>query len=201
MIAGAALIGEVAPAPDPSTRSVGSARRSLQVWALLWAASTVATGCRFDLPDRDDHAGNDGSIGDDGLTADASLVRCAMTYGYSYNGHKYRLIESGSTWAQARASCEVDGGYLLKIETSAEDTNIAEAFAFGPEEVWIGLSDPSNDGGYAWTDGTALTFTNWSAPPSAGSPDCVAKNTYTTDGKWYTRNCTDSRAVMCECSP
>jgi Lectin C-type domain len=172
----------------------------------LALALALTAGCSFNAPKGGDGNGGGPDAGgpagtDAGPTPDAPPARCTMTYDFSYGGHKYRLIDSGMSWAQAKAACETDGGYLLKIETSEEDRKAEEAFAFGPAEVWMGLRDPSNDGVYVWTDGTAPSFSRWSASPSAGSPDCVVKNTYTTDGGWYTRNCTDSKAVICECGP
>jgi hypothetical protein len=154
---------------------------------------------------RPNGAGPDGGdpAGTDAATPDAPAVRCS-TYVREYNGHKYRLVEGGIPWAQAKSSCEADGGYLLKIETGAEDDQVERAFLFGPMEVWMGLSDLDNDGNYQWTDGTALaSFTNWfgGGPPNAGSPDCIVKNTYETDGRWYPRNCSDNKSVICECNP
>ena len=175
--------------------------------AAALAASLVA-GCSFSSPEGSGPDGTEpdagGPAGPDAATdPDAPAVaRCTTTYSTSYDGHKYRLIQSGMPWAQAQAACEMDGGYLLQIETDAEDNQVERAFLFGPEEVWMGLRDPGNDGIYQWMDGTAPTsFTNWGGgTPSSGSPDCVVKNTYETDGRWYPRNCTDNRSVICECN-
>lgn len=170
---------------------------------LLAAALAVVlgAGCSFHSPEGSaPNSGDpDAAVADD-AGGDAGAL-CAG-YGYSYNGHKYRLISSAGTWTQAKVSCEAGGGYLLKIETSGEDNQAANAFFGGPSEVWAGLRDVNQNGVYVWTDGTAPAFTHWSGTaPGSASPDCVVKNTYVTDGRWYTRDCTDSKAVICECVP
>lgn len=178
--------------------------RSAAMQGLLATALALAlAGCSFHAPEASSPNGGDP---DAATTADAAVdappaARCT-TYGSPYNGHKYRMVETGMPWAQARANCEADGGYLLKIETQPEDYQIETAFLAGPQEVWTGLRDVDQSGVYVWTDGTAPSFTHWNgSAPGAGSPDCVAKNTYVTDGRWYTHDCTDSRDFICECNP
>jgi hypothetical protein len=179
--------------------------------ALLAATLALAAGCSFSSPDGTGPKGAE-TEPDAGLEVDAGApqvdaapgARCAA-YTYSYQGHKYRLgsgTGSGITWAKAKESCESDGGYLLKIETSGEDQQVEDAFIGGPQEVWIGLSDLNRDGNYFWTDGTpASAFSHWNQAPAQASPDCVVKNTYTLDGRWYARDCGLGRAVICECVP
>ena len=141
----------------------------------------------------------DASTGD-AAPADGTPAGCS-TYDYSYNGHKYRLVETGLEWTQAKSNCEADGGALLKIDSASEDQQVEVTLVGGPQEVWIGLSDADNDGIYVWTDGTPPSFTNWNGAPSISSPDCVVKNTYTSDGLWYTKGCGTNKAALCECVP
>jgi hypothetical protein len=174
---------------------------------LLASTALLAAGCSFDSPGSRPSSSLEpdaGTVADALWPTDASTVSpCGAAYTYDYGFHRYRLINNGMGWAQAKSACEGDGGYLLKIETAGEDQRVEDAFFFGPQEVWIGLSDINQDGNYFWTDGTpAQEFSHWNgSPPNAGSADCVAKNTYTSDGRWYTRSCTDNRAVICECDP
>jgi lectin-like protein len=171
--------------------------RSGQMQGLLAAVIALAAGCGFHAPEAS--AGPDAGTDPSG---DAPAARCTTTYDYVYSGHRYRLVESGMKWAEAKTSCEADGGYLLEIDSSAEDNQAANAFFGGPQEVWIGLRDASNDGSYRWTNDMPPSYTHWNgAAPNAGSPDCVVKNTYFTDGHWYTRDCEDDKAVLCECNP
>lgn len=173
---------------------------------LLAAVTILAAGCSFDAPGAGspDPAMPDAGTQLDPPTVDAPpTARCGPAYNYDYNFHKYRLVQSGMSWMQAKSSCEADGGYLLKIETAAEDQQVEDAFFLGPQEVWIGLRDINGDGNYFWTDGTPPSaFSHWDGgPPNASSPDCVAKNTFSTNGRWYTRDCAINRALICECDP
>jgi C-type mannose receptor len=158
--------------------------------------------CEFHVPDLPGgDPGSDAALGDGAPGDGPSSLRCSA-YNYSYNGHKYRLVDSGIPWTQAKTNCTGDGGYLVKLESAAEDAQLASAFVGGPPEVWIGLNDADNDGLYLWTDGTAPSFTNWNGtPPDAGNPDCVVKDTNTTDGRWSTKGCNVNKAVVCECTP
>jgi hypothetical protein len=194
-----------AAAPENGRVARATSIRSVAMQGLLAAALALAlAGCSFHAPDASSPGGadDDAAASMTDAAVDAPPAARCTTYGTSYNGHKYRMVESGMPWAQARANCEADGGYLLKIETQPEDFQVETAFVAGPQEVWTGLRDVDQSGVYVWTDGTLPSFTHWSgSAPGAGSPDCVAKNTYVTDGHWYTRDCTDSRDFICECNP
>jgi hypothetical protein len=179
---------------------------------LLAATIAVAAGCSFTPPDPagsgdGPEPGVDGSIPDpDGPMGDGPPAARCSTYEYDYDGHRYRLTMNGEdvravSWMAGKADCESDGGYLMKIDASNEDQQVENVLWLGPQEVWIGLHDPDQQGSYLWTDGTPPSFTHWSSAPSAGSPDCVSKNTRFSDGRWYTRDCADTRPAICECNP
>lgn len=161
---------------------------------LLAATCSLVLGCGFNAP-----AGPpDASSGADAAPNTPPGARCA-NYQLDFEGHKYRLIETAMTWASAKATCELDGGYLLKFETQDEDT--ATAFAISEQqEIWIGLSDLDQNGAYVWTDGSAVTYARWdNPPPPAGN--CIVKNTLVTNGRWYPRGCTQAKPSVCECNP
>ncbi len=180
-------------------RSFRPSRRSPPPWSLLGVvAGVLAVGCRFDLPARPDSGVEETP---DGPSADAPAGNptCAG-YDFDYNGHRYRLVTSSTSWMQAKAGCEADGGYLLKLDTQQEDDLTAQLVS-EQTEIWIGLHDADNDGTYLWTDGAPPAFTRWATPPTAGSPDCVFKNTLVSDGRWYPLACIDLRPSVCECTP
>jgi len=169
---------------------------------LLASALVLMAGCGFNSPESSSaqaDAGDNGSPPGSTPQDAPPAARCS-TYSYSYNGHKYRMVDTAISWTDASNNCASDGGYLLKIESSGEDNQAAYLIS-GPSEIWIGLRDGTNTGSYVWTDNTPPTFTHWGAAPNAASPDCVVKNTLVTDGRWYPRDCTSTRAVVCECNP
>lgn len=170
---------------------------------MLAAAIALVAGCSFSPPGSGspNPGGPDAGTGTDAAIDAPPVARCSADYDAEIGGHKYRLIGSGMSWMQARASCETDGGYLLKLETVNED-DLAEFLINDVPEIWIGVHDTDGDGVYQWTDGSTAVFTHWDGGvPSAASPDCAVKNTSTSDGKWYTRSCTDSMPAVCECNP
>ncbi len=164
---------------------------------LLAATIALFAGCDFPAP----KAGPDAGVADAAVVIDAAPINPDCNgYDFQYNGHRYRLVMSAMTWMQAKAGCEADGGYLLKFDTQQED-DLAAQLITDQTEIWIGLHDPAQTGTYLWTDGTPPAFTRWATPPTAGSPDCVIKNTLVADGRWFTQTCTDLRPSSCECTP
>lgn len=157
----------------------------------------IVAGCAFtsnqpvDPPDT-------ASVDASAIAIDAPVV-CGAAYTETYNGHSYRITDN-LTWPAAEASCASDGGHLIKIETEAEDDELARRIVFDPPTVWIGLHDPGQDGTYVWCDGKPPAYQNYEGqPPDAGRPDCIEKNTNDSDGRWYTRECTLQRRAICEC--
>ncbi len=157
----------------------------------------LAAGCSFDAPE----LASNGPDAGPGPGSDAPMVaRCKTTYEVvdEERGRRYQLFENAMSWQQAKDICEFDGGYLLKLDTTAEDAGAA-FFIEEQIEVWIGLNDIDQNGAYLWLDGTAPAFTRWEGTPNAASPDCVVKNTLINDGRWYTRACTEAKPPVCEC--
>lgn len=179
-------------------------------WALMRGllaaalAIALAAGCSFHAPDASQAPLMDGAApAPDGATTppDGAAARC-VGYDTNYNGHKYRLSQSGMTWDEAKASCD-SGGYLLKIESPNEDIQASVLLVLYASEVWLGLRDVNQSGVYVWTDGTAPSFTHWSGPaPTIDDPDCIVKIvSIQNDARWYARSCTDMRRAVCECVP
>lgn len=95
-----------------------------------------------------------------------------------FDGRKYQAILTwGGSWEDADADAKWRGGHLASITSEAEnefvygliagDLRLWNMFedgqAFGP---WIGLYQPPGapepDGGWAWVDGEAVTYKNFS---------------------------------------
>ena len=74
----------------------------------------------------------------------------------------------------------------------------------GWSNFWIGLNDRNDEGGYVWTDGRPVTYTNWSThQPNdwSGSQDCVEVLLYgsrTLINTWNDLSCSASRPFICE---
>lgn len=86
-----------------------------------------------------------------------TIVKDALTY----NGHTYKIFDSGYTWITAKTLCESYGGHLMTI-TSAEEQQIAEALlkAGQRNNYWLGAT-VNADGTFAWITNEDTSYTNW----------------------------------------
>jgi len=106
---------------------------------------------------------------------------------FSYGGHSYEIIKSLASWQEASDDAVAKGGYLVHIDskaeneeiysrlyryiTTAEFTNTRAADGGNASYVWIGGSDHDDEASWQWSDdnsefsqGTnpvAGMFTNW----------------------------------------
>jgi hypothetical protein len=77
--------------------------------------------------------------------------------------------ENEETWFVAHNECSQQiGGHLVILETLQE--NDCVALAMRADEAWTGLVQDAAkwvDGGWRWSDGTALSYVGW----ASGEPD------------------------------
>lgn len=159
--------------------------------------------------------------GTDGGAVNHWLSRCEYMeyalYGddvFEYGGHHYQIV--GGNWAKMTwRSSESDAwgrcydkapGYLASIGSSEENDFLTakmvshHGFASG-DEAWIGATDMSSEGTFAWLDGylranvfwtnsgpVAGTYSNFGPgePNENGEEDCVSSGA---DGKWNDQSC------------
>ena len=70
------------------------------------------------------------------------------------------------SWADAESYCQSwsDGAHLASIHSAEEQKFVQDNF---PQNIWLGGSDASKEGTWAWSDGTSVVSTNW----GPGQPD------------------------------
>ncbi len=93
-----------------------------------------------------------------------------LFYYGTFDGHNYFISDEAVTREEAQSIAEENGGYLLTINSEAEDEYISGKIVGG--EVWLGLSDRQNEGTEAWDNGEAVSYTNWGTCP-ANFQSCV----------------------------
>jgi hypothetical protein len=102
------------------------------------------------------------------------------------NGNQYYLLGLASV-TNANAKAESLGGHLATIANGAENEWVRANMAnFGgvPRDVWLGLSDASVEGTFAWVNGEPLTYIAWGPgePNDLNGEDYVEM--YPTVGAW-----------------
>lgn len=94
-----------------------------------------------------------------------------------FDGHRYALVRTwGGNWTEADAEARVLGGYLVAINSPAENDFVLDLIKdertvwkrwkpnhfLGP---WIGLVQSEGaqepDGGWVWSNGEPVTYLNW----------------------------------------
>ncbi|KAM8872531.1 uncharacterized protein ACB058_004460 isoform 1-T1 [Synchiropus picturatus] len=107
----------------------------------------------------------------------------------------------GFSWPDSRHYCREVQAELASIHSRAELEFIRKLDHSKKHHLWIGLTRGEN-GGWSWTDGTAVAFLNWAPnePNSAFHPGeamqekCVEMSG---DALWNDNNCLEKRGFVC----
>ncbi|KAK9966427.1 hypothetical protein ABG768_003538 [Culter alburnus] len=104
------------------------------------------------------------------------------------------------TWSQALTSCQAQGGSLLSITHSSEQSYIRERLSDMGVMVWIGLNHLSQHGGWQWSDGSPLTLVSHTADltstPVQQNQQCGVFNS--TQGSWQSLSCESALPYICK---
>ncbi len=117
------------------------------------------------------------------LMAATSAHALAPVASASFGGHQYVQFEA-SNWADAEAAAIALGGHLVAVNSAAENTFLINTFG-SVSSLWLGLQRTGPGAGdFSWTNGDALTYTNWAGgePNNAGGNENYV-HTYT-NGTW-----------------
>ena len=132
---------------------------------------------------------------DDGLKGEYPFIG-------NFQDHKYYIVQDWVSWETARQNAIDLGGYLLTINSAAENNfiqnNIGDNYKW--DSYWIGFSDTAEEGTFVWANGSDSTYTNWydGEPNNSGDEDVVEFNAYS--GKWNDLNSNDGRFYIIEFS-
>ena len=105
-----------------------------------------------------------------------------------------------ATWNEALTACEDEGGTLARIADSSDDSLAADLVAAisSYPEFWVGYNDIDSEGTFVWSDGGAVTYTNWRStePNDSGGEDCTQVET---GGLWNDMPCDySSTSYVCQ---
>ncbi|MFI5222526.1 MAG: T9SS type A sorting domain-containing protein [Bacteroidia bacterium] len=105
-------------------------------------------------------------------------------YTFKYNGKKYEIVKEQKSWVDADACAVARGGYLVQINSKAEQDSVYHALVSGSgisstytvvndgggiAYVWIGATDKKTEGEWLWdgnNDGVGANF--WNGQGNAG---------------------------------
>lgn len=127
----------------------------------------------------------------DGWTSLPNFRQCYRLFTVDYPLKK--------SWQAAREDCVSRGADLISIHTGEEEMFLS-SYSKGKTK-WIGLTHNPVEGGYQWSDGSAVTHTNWGfGEPNnhEGREECVEMVT-TNNGTsfWNDLNCDAHQDWIC----
>ena len=104
--------------------------------------------------------------------------------GSTGNGHCYSFTASPSDWLTAEATANTFGAHLASVLDQTEASFLYNNFQDPSHpSFFIGLTDATTEGTYAWTTGEPVNYTKW----WFGQPDNAGNQDYSefTGGYWY----------------
>uniref|UniRef100_A0A914QGW4 C-type lectin domain-containing protein n=1 Tax=Panagrolaimus davidi TaxID=227884 RepID=A0A914QGW4_9BILA len=111
----------------------------------------------------------------------------------------FTFISAKNAFFTAEYKCKLQyGGHLAAIHSAFDNafvTQIASAVFDKTSDVWIGATN-SKKNEWAWTDGQALTFKNFTDEASSAKGSlCSALNLE--NGQWISADCYDKKPYIC----
>ncbi|XP_033624558.1 macrophage mannose receptor 1-like [Asterias rubens] len=112
---------------------------------------------------------------------------------------------SAMTWTDAKHNCEAQGAFLASIFSDDENDFVFRQFddltGVGVTDIWIGISDYSLDGQFAWVDGASVSYNNWNPGmpvDTLNQPDCGTIYLGDSAARWDTANCFLLQSFICK---
>ena len=112
----------------------------------------------------------------DGVADNGGVCPCAVEH-WPDPQHPYLYCETATDWASADAACAAYGYRLVTFDSAAEGSWVeATVLAYTGNYWWVGFTDAASEGNWGWTDGSPVTYLNWSSgePNNSHGGECVA---------------------------
>ncbi|XP_054607456.2 macrophage mannose receptor 1 [Nothobranchius furzeri] len=129
----------------------------------------------------------------------------------SFQRKCYKLFtgNNNKNWRDARTYCIQEGGNLVSIANEMEQAFLTTQLLHHNDDVWIGMNDMNREMHFVWTNGKAITFTNWAKGHPTSMPvggyfnevfDCVIMvgSTNKLKGQWKVEDCGLKRGFICK---
>ncbi|XP_019647101.1 PREDICTED: collectin-11-like [Branchiostoma belcheri] len=123
--------------------------------------------------------------------------------------YKFSTKSDMKTYADARSTCQADGGHLAMPKDKATNDFLAKqirARDYIFDHAWFGLTDQVQERTWVWEDGTPLGtgWNNWAQGPPVAYPfylqlhDSVNCALLAFSSEWFNHQCTASLNYICE---
>ena len=81
---------------------------------------------------------------------------------YEYNGHSYKIIDTGLNWNDAKTYCESLGGHLVTITSGVEQAFVEELVVNRGTKGFYWTGGIRNSlGDFVWITGEKFSYSNW----------------------------------------
>ncbi|MBN3307386.1 MRC1 protein, partial [Amia calva] len=113
-------------------------------------------------------------------------------------------------WQAARSYCIELGGNLVSILNERQQAFLTTKLLDMPVDAWIGLNDINREMRFLWTDGKAVSYTNWAKGNPVSMPDgrylyideeydcTLMATTASIAGQWKVEECSSNRSFICQ---
>jgi hypothetical protein len=117
------------------------------------------------------------TIDDDcsGTADDGGVCPCTVDY-WPDTEHPYMFCTTTVDWTTADADCQAHGYALVTFDTEPELTWVTKAVgAYASNYWWIGFTDSTTEGTWAWADASIVGYENWCSgePNNSHGRECV----------------------------
>ncbi|KAK9527635.1 hypothetical protein VZT92_014181 [Zoarces viviparus] len=131
----------------------------------------------------------------------------------AFQGKCYKIVVGvdNKNWQDARKHCINQGGNLVSITKEREQAFLTMQMLRYNDNFWIGMNDVNWEMRFVWTDGKAISYTNWAKGHPVSMPDgryslndetfdcviMVGSNSKMT-GLWKVEDCHSKHGFICK---
>ncbi len=112
----------------------------------------------------------------DGWADNGGVCPCDVSW-WPDSEHAYMFCTGPSDWQTADDACAIYGYHLATFDSAAEGEWVEATVLTYPNgpSWWIGFTDAAAEGAWIWSDGSPVTYTNWSSgePNNGHGGECV----------------------------
>uniref|UniRef100_G3NJ53 Macrophage mannose receptor 1 n=1 Tax=Gasterosteus aculeatus aculeatus TaxID=481459 RepID=G3NJ53_GASAC len=131
----------------------------------------------------------------------------------AFQGKCYKIVmgEDNNSWQDARKYCINQGGNLVSITKEREQAFLTTQMLGYNGNLWIGMNDINWEKHFVWTDGKAISYTNWAKGQPTSVPDggysfemetfdCVITvgSSSKMTGLWKVEDCESKHGFICK---